>query len=74
MSVGFELFKKSQFQGAVSTVFAATATSDSGTYICPPAITEPGSEASQDPQLADDLMALTRRVVAQKVVFELEDH
>lgn len=66
MSVGMEPFKKSQFQGAVSTIFSATATSNSGEYICPPAIPEPGSQLSQDDQLGEDLMELTRKLVMEK--------
>lgn len=67
MSVGLEPFKKTQFEGAVSTIFAATATTQSGQYICPPAIPEPGSKFSQDENLADDLMELTRNVVLLKM-------
>lgn len=66
MSVGLEPFKKDQFQGAVSMVFAATTTTGSGQYICPPAIPEPGSALSQDDELADRLMKLTREVVMEK--------
>jgi len=66
MSVGLELFKKNQFEGAVSTTFAATTIKDSGMYICPPAIPEPGSEQSQDDALADRLMELTRKTVMEK--------
>lgn len=56
MSVGLEPLKKNQFEGATSTVFAATKTTGSGQYICPPAVPEPGSKASQDEALADRLM------------------
>lgn len=66
MSVGMEPFKKDQFEGAVSAVFAATKTTESGQYICPPAIPEPGSELSQDEALGDRLMELTSQVVKAK--------
>jgi hypothetical protein len=66
MSVGMEPFKKDQFEGAVSTVYAATAIDDSGKYICPPAVPEAGSKLAQDDELADRLMELTRKVVTEK--------
>lgn len=73
MSVGLEPFKKDQFEGAVSTVYAATTTRKSGQYICPPAVPEPGSAMSQDEKLADNLMELTRRVVMDKTRRESAD-
>ncbi|KAM3472173.1 hypothetical protein MY8738_008992 [Beauveria namnaoensis] len=73
MSVGFEPFKKSQFQGAVSTIFAATTTKESGQYICPPAVPEQGSSMSQNEELADDLMDLTRKVVETKTELKLAE-
>ena len=66
MSVGMAPFKKDQFQGCVSTVFAATKTEKSGQYICPPAVPESGSAMSQDMELAEQLMKLTREVVKEK--------
>ncbi|KEY67814.1 hypothetical protein S7711_04124 [Stachybotrys chartarum IBT 7711] len=66
MSVGLEPFKKDQFEGAISTVYAATTIKESGKYICPPAVPEPGSKQSQDDTLADNLMELTRKVVMEK--------
>ncbi|TDZ67868.1 putative oxidoreductase bli-4 [Colletotrichum trifolii] len=66
MAVGMEPFKKSQWEGAVSAVFAATTTKESGQYICPPAIPEPGSKLAQDDELADRLMELTRKVITEK--------
>lgn len=66
MSVGMEPFKKDQFEGAVSTVYAATTIKESGQYICPPAVPEAGSELAQDEALADRLMELTRKVVTEK--------
>ena len=69
MSVGMEPFKKDQFQGCVSTMFAATKTEKSGQYICPPAIPESGNKLAQDEggHLTDALMALTRQVVREKM-------
>ncbi|KAI1877780.1 hypothetical protein JX265_003788 [Neoarthrinium moseri] len=66
MSIGMEPFKKNQFEGAVSTIFAATTITESGQYICPPAVPESGSELAQDDALADRLMDLTRRTVMEK--------
>ncbi|KAI1306912.1 oxidoreductase bli-4 [Xylaria venustula] len=67
MAVGMEPFKKDQFEGAKSAVFAGTVTDESGQYICPPAVPEPGSELSQDESLAERLMRLTREVVMGKM-------
>ncbi|KAH8776260.1 hypothetical protein F5883DRAFT_698606, partial [Diaporthe sp. PMI_573] len=58
--------KKTFFEGAVSTMFAATATEKSGQYICPPAVVEKGSDLANDEQVAENLMKLTREVVADK--------
>lgn len=66
LAVGMEPFKKDQFQGAVSSMFAATYTHDSGQYICPPAVVEAGSQLSRDDALADRLMELTWKVVMEK--------
>lgn len=66
MKYGMAPFKKSQFEGAVSTMYAATTTEKTGQYICPPAIPEPGSEMSQDKELGERLMKLTREVVMEK--------
>ncbi|KAI0841357.1 NAD(P)-binding protein [Hypoxylon sp. FL0890] len=66
MAYGIEPFKKDQFEGAVSSMFAATCTKNSGEYICPPAVPEPGSKLSQDEGLADRLMELTWKVVMEK--------
>ncbi|UQC75021.1 retinol dehydrogenase 12 [Colletotrichum lupini] len=66
MAVGMEPFKKSQWEGAVSMVYAAAATKESGQYICPPAIPEPGSKLAQDDALADQLMELTRQIITEK--------
>ncbi|OTB00408.1 hypothetical protein M426DRAFT_15546 [Hypoxylon sp. CI-4A] len=73
MAIGMEPFKKDQYEGAVSTMFAATHTQDSGQYICPPAVPEPGSQLSQDEALADRLMELTRKVVIEKTRRESVD-
>ncbi|KAI1470573.1 NAD(P)-binding protein [Daldinia caldariorum] len=67
MAVGIEPFKKDQFQGAVSTMFAATYTQKSSQYICPPAVPEPGNKQAQDDALGDRLMKLTWEVVMDKM-------
>ncbi|KAJ0302967.1 hypothetical protein Brms1b_011854 [Colletotrichum noveboracense] len=66
MAVGMEPFKKSQWEGAVSAAFAATAIKESGQYICPPAIPEAGNKLAQDEKLADQLMELTRKIITEK--------
>ncbi|KAI0161888.1 hypothetical protein GGR52DRAFT_582385 [Hypoxylon sp. FL1284] len=66
MAYGLEPFKKDQFEGAVSTMFAATATEESGQYICPPAVPEAGSKLAQDDALADQLMDMTWKIVTEK--------
>lgn len=66
MSVLMEPFKKDQFQGCVSAVYAATTTQKSGQYICPPAAYEEGSSMSNDLELAEQLMKLTAELVAEK--------
>ncbi|KAK7981319.1 hypothetical protein PG988_003557 [Apiospora saccharicola] len=74
VSVVMEPFKKSQFEGCVSSMFAATKTDKGGQYICPPAVPEPGSAMAQDDALADQLMELTRKVVAEKTKKDSIDH
>ncbi|KAJ9609606.1 hypothetical protein H2200_005934 [Cladophialophora chaetospira] len=66
MSVGMSPLKKDIWMGCVSTVYAATATKSSGKYICPPAIEEPGNEQSQDKNLGEELMRLTKQIVREK--------
>jgi hypothetical protein len=66
MKYGSAPFKKSQFEGCVSTMFAATTTEKSGQYICPPAIVEAGSDKAQDEALSEQLMKLTWQVVKDK--------
>ncbi|KAF2826552.1 NAD(P)-binding protein [Ophiobolus disseminans] len=66
MSVGAVPFKKDQFEGCVSTIFAATKTDKSGEYICPPAVVEPGSDKANDVQLGEQLMDLTLKIVKEK--------
>ncbi|PVI08664.1 retinol dehydrogenase 12 [Periconia macrospinosa] len=68
MSVGLAPFKKTQFEGAVSTMFAATKTEKSGQYICPPAIVEKGSDMANDDELGERLMDLTRETVKERTV------
>jgi NAD(P)-dependent dehydrogenase (short-subunit alcohol dehydrogenase family) len=70
MSVGMQPFKKDQFQGCVSAMFAATKTDRSGEYICPPAIPEKGNSLYQNDNLAENLMALTKSVVKEKMYAE----
>lgn len=66
MSVLAKPLKKDQWQGATSTLFCATVTEKSGEYICPPAVPEPGSDLSRDPELGEQLMKLTRELVREK--------
>lgn len=66
MSVVMKAFKKDQFMGCVSAVFAATKTEKSGQYICPPAIPEEGSALYQNDKLVENLMKLTEEVVKEK--------
>lgn len=66
MAVAMEPFKKDQFEGAVPTIYAVTTTTESGQYICPPAIPEPGSQLAQSDELADRLMELTKKVILEK--------
>jgi NAD(P)-dependent dehydrogenase (short-subunit alcohol dehydrogenase family) len=70
MSVGMKPFKKDQWQGCVSAMYAATKTERSGEYICPPAIPEKGNALFQDEKLAESLMALTRKVIKEKMYAE----
>ena len=66
MSTVMKPLKKDNFEGAVSMLYAATKTDRSGEYVCPPAIPEPGTDLSQDMDLAEQLMKLTREVVKEK--------
>jgi NAD(P)-dependent dehydrogenase (short-subunit alcohol dehydrogenase family) len=66
MTHGLNPFKKTQFEGAVSTMYAATVTEGSGQYICPPAIVEKGSELANDDELGERLMDLTWKIVKEK--------
>jgi hypothetical protein len=70
MSVGIDPFKKDQFQGAVPTVYAVTTTKNSGEWICPPAIPEPGSDLAQSEELQENLMNLTRKVLSERTKAE----
>ncbi|GAB7340809.1 hypothetical protein MBLNU457_7175t2 [Dothideomycetes sp. NU457] len=72
-SVGMKPFKKNQFEGCVSTMFAATTITGSGNYVCPPCIVEKGSDLSNNEQLAEDLMKLTREIVQEKTKSESSD-
>jgi NAD(P)-dependent dehydrogenase (short-subunit alcohol dehydrogenase family) len=66
MSVGMAPFKKDQFEGCVSAMFAATKTENTGQYICPPAIPEEGSELYKDTNLGEKLMELTKEILKEK--------
>lgn len=73
MSIGMEPFKKDQFEGAVPTVYAVTVTNESGLYFCPPAVPEKGTAISEDDELADRLMELTRKIIMEKTKRESAD-
>jgi hypothetical protein len=73
ISVALNPFKKDQFEGCVSTMFAATTIEQSGQYICPPAANEPGSGLSRDAMLGEQLMKLTREVITEKTKSESAD-
>ncbi|KAG9201818.1 hypothetical protein G6514_005235 [Epicoccum nigrum] len=73
MSVGMAPFKKTQFEGAVSTMFAATKTEKSGQYICPPAIVEQGSDKANDVELGERLMDLTWKTIKEKTKSQSAD-
>ncbi|KAJ9623217.1 hypothetical protein H2203_006154 [Taxawa tesnikishii (nom. ined.)] len=66
MSHVMSAIKKDQWMGSASTLYAATKTTKSGEYICPPAIPEPGTELSQNAELGEQLMKLTREIVQEK--------
>jgi NAD(P)-dependent dehydrogenase (short-subunit alcohol dehydrogenase family) len=66
MSTLMNPFKKDQFMGCVSAMFAATKTTGTGQYICPPAMPEPGSKMSQDEALGEQLMKLTKEIIKEK--------
>lgn len=66
MSVAMTPFKKNQWMGATSTLYAATKTEKTGEYICPPAIPEPGSQLMQDARVGEQLMKLTAEMVRDK--------
>lgn len=72
MSVGMKPFKKDQFEGCVSAMFAATKTQNSGQYICPPAIPEEGSSQFQDDTLMENLMSLTKQVIQEKTPADIK--
>ena len=73
MSGAMKPFKKDQWEGSASALFALTKTTKSGQYICPPAIPEPGSSLSQDEALGEQMMKLTTDLVAQKFKAESVD-
>lgn len=67
MSVLMKPLKKDQWDGCISTLYASTAVEESGLYICPPAIPEPGSSQSQDEELGEQLMKLTKEIIVEKM-------
>ncbi|KAK3690807.1 hypothetical protein LTR37_018981 [Vermiconidia calcicola] len=73
MSKGLQPFKKDQFEGAVPTLYCATATEKSGEYICPPADPEPGSDLATNEELGEQLMKLTQEIVKEKLGSESVD-
>jgi hypothetical protein len=73
MKYGLAPFKKDQFEGALSGLYAATVTDKSGQYICPPATVEKGSDKANDEQLQENLMKLTREVVREKTKSQSAD-
>lgn len=66
MSVGLKAFRKTQFQGCVSCMYAATTAEKGGQYIAPPKVVEKGSDKANDMELADRLMRLTAEIVESK--------
>jgi len=66
VSTVLEPFKKDQFEGAQSTMYAATVHNGSGEYICPPAVVEKGSDMSNDVELGAQLMRFTTELVREK--------
>ncbi|TLD31933.1 NAD(P)-binding protein [Venturia nashicola] len=64
--------KKDQFEGALSTLFAATVTENSGEYICPPANVEEGSKLANDDALGEQLMKVTRETIMEKTRADTE--
>lgn len=65
--------KKDQWQGAVPTVYAATTTTESGEWLCPPATPEPGSNQAQSVELQENLMALTGKIYREKMDSAMAD-
>jgi hypothetical protein len=66
MSVGLNPLKKDQFQGTISDMFAATKTTKTGQYICPPAIPDLGSKLYNSDSMMENLMSLTKQIVQEK--------
>lgn len=73
MSKVMKPFQKTQFEGCVSAMFAATTVTQSGLYIAPPCIIEKGSDKANDSALAENLMKLTRELVEEKTRKESKD-
>jgi hypothetical protein len=66
VSTLLEPFKKSQFEGCVSAMFAGTTINEGGKYVCPPAVFEEGSALSQDEKLGEQLMKFTVELIKEK--------
>ncbi|KAK4545764.1 hypothetical protein LTR36_002718 [Oleoguttula mirabilis] len=66
ISSGLNPFKKDQFEGALSTLYASTVTENSGEYICPPTALEQGSDLANNAELGEQLMRLTREIITEK--------
>ncbi|CAE6480449.1 unnamed protein product [Rhizoctonia solani] len=64
--------KKDIWDGAVSVMYVATKTENTGQYVCPPAIPEAGSDLSRDDALGEQLMSLTKQVLKSKAQIDLE--
>jgi len=73
MSVLMKPVKKDQWMGAASLLYASTKTTNTGEYICPPAVPESGSGLANDEQLGEQLMKLTRELVKEKFGSESVD-
>ena len=73
MSLAMKPVKKTQFEGCVSCMFAATVTSGSGQYIAPPCTVEKTSAQGEDMELAERLMKLTREVIQEQTKTDSSD-
>lgn len=65
--------KKDIWDAACSVMYVATKTENTGEYVCPPAIPEPGSEQARDVELGERLMKTTREILKSHG-FEVQDY